>query len=395
MHSFALLLTFKSHNNLPNLKNAKIQKSNYKTKFLNFQPQDPLVEYDPDVDVDGLEETQPYLIEYLEEEIPIPNSPGPDLLRTPPKEIKKEVEKPIKQEAPATRVKPQTFNIQQRPIVKTIANHQSLVKKDSIGSHQSLIKNQSNVNQTQIARNHTPVVRNQPTVKNPPILKSQSAVKTVPILKNNSFQVIKKHTPVITREAPREVPKPMIKKEGQRSAKKPTEPPLPEIRRNPPREISKRRYTTSEINDFIDSESLLDEDEEDDQIRIKKRRLTFTQQQKSLADSLGMEEEEEEDEDGEDVQVPTSTSTQKSNMARGHTNDEDAINTQFLPQQPRTMQLAEAQSEYFRDKNIREEKKEQREAEEHKLKMKKLWLDIRKTLLEINALETDNIDCEQ
>lgn len=329
--------------------------NNFHLTFMYFQAQDhQLVEYDPDVDVDGLEETQPYLIEYLEEEIPLPKSPVRDMLKTPPKEIKREAEKSVKKDV-LTSMKNQTF-VRSLPILKN-----------------------------QVVRQHM-------TGKNTPATKHQSAAKNTSTVKNNHQQSVTKNTPVTKKEV--QIPKPIIKKEVEKSAKKPTEKPQSEARKNPPRDINKRRYTTSELNDYLDSESMLDEEEEE--FKIKKRRLTFSQQQKSLVDSLGMDEEEED----ADIQVPTSTSTQKSNVKpkRSPFDDDDGMTThqQPLPTHPKPLlPLAEAQSEYFRDKNIREEKKEQREAEEHKLKMKKLWLDIRKTLLEINTLESDNIDCEQ
>lgn len=332
------------------------------------------MEYDPDVDVDGLEETQPYLIEYLEEEIPIANSPIADILKKPPaSDDTKEIEKPIKNEVQA-KARPQAV-MQQRPIIKTIVNHQPIVRNNLIVNKLTpqTVKNQS-------LTNHQNSGKNTVSGTNVQIVKSQSALKVA--TKPNIQVTIKKHTPTIVKEVPKPILK--VKKEKEKSAKKPTDPPKTAVRRNPPRDIKRRRYTTTEL-DYLESDSVIDDD--DDELKIKKRRLTFTQQQKSLADSLGMDEDGFED----DVQVPTSTSTHKTNLKsrRKSSIDEEA------PAPVKPIQLAEAQALYFRDKNIREEKKEQREAEEHKLKMKKLWLEVRKTLLEINAMESDNLDAEQ
>ncbi|KAL5278128.1 MSANTD3.2 family protein [Megaselia abdita] len=332
------------------------------------QDHQELVEYDPDVDVDGLEDHQPYMIEYLEEEIPYQKSSQIDVLRSPPKEIKKEVEKPpVKKEAPVI--------IRREPVQPAVNKHKSILK------NQPVVKNQTFVKTLPVIKTQPPIVRNIPITR--------KETKAQPVVRKEPPKVLK--TQIIVKK---DVPKPIIKKEVVEVPKKPAEKPQPlvqEARRNPPREVSinKRRYTTSQLDEYLDSDSIPDEEED---YKIKKRRLTFNQQQKSLVDSLGMEEEEE-----VDIQVPTSTSTQKQNSTDDEAKPSTIIQNTVINSSPlkQTLPLADAQAEYYRDKNIREEKQEQRQAEEHKLKMKKLWLDIRKTLLEINALENDNIDCEQ
>lgn len=52
--------------------------------------------------------------------------------------------------------------------------------------------------------------------------------------------------------------------------------------------------------------------------------------------------------------------------------------------------LIEAQAEYFRRKDRREEQRELREQEEHKLRLEQMRLNIQKTTLEIEALQNIN-----
>lgn len=82
----------------------------------------------------------------------------------------------------------------------------------------------------------------------------------------------------------------------------------------------------------------------------------------------------------EEEQIPTSTS-------RISRNGNISSSIEQIPSEKKDTKLSNAQAEYFRDKNIREERKEQREEEEHRLRMKKLLLDIKKSILEIKALE--------